>query len=73
MVQQILSKGLHTQDDDCVSYTTKLMDRLEQIKAENTNNDAIQDDLAAQAYVEQFGLETFARADNAIRADKASA
>ena len=49
------------------------MDRLEQVKAENTTNDAIQDDVAAQAYVEQFALETFNRADATVRADKASA
>ena len=30
------------------------------------------DDVAGKAYVEQFGLETFSRADNAVRANKAS-
>lgn len=30
------------------------------------------DDIAGKAYVEQFGLDTFTRADNAMRADKAS-
>lgn len=30
------------------------------------------DDVAGKAYVEQFGLETFTRADNAVRANKAS-
>ncbi|KAL9093953.1 MAG: hypothetical protein Q9165_003876 [Trypethelium subeluteriae] len=73
IVQQILSKSLHTQDNDCLSYTTNLMDKLEQVKTENAANDAIQDDVAAQAYVEQFGLETFSRADTAVRADKVSA
>lgn len=42
----------------------------EQIKAENPTNDAIIDDVAGQAYVEQFGLETFQRADRAVQADK---
>ena len=41
-------------------------------KADNPENDAILNDLAGQAYVEQFGLETFQRADNAVRANKAS-
>ncbi|KAL9120468.1 MAG: hypothetical protein Q9187_002978 [Circinaria calcarea] len=41
-------------------------------KAEHPQNDAILDDVAGQAYVEQFGLETFQRADNAVRANKAS-
>ncbi|KAI9684584.1 MAG: hypothetical protein M1822_005672 [Bathelium mastoideum] len=49
------------------------MDRLEKVKAENATNDAIQDDVVAQAYVEQFGLETFNRADSTIHADKVSA
>ena len=30
------------------------------------------DDVAGKAYVEQFGLETFSRADNTVRANKAS-
>jgi Vta1 like len=33
-------------------------------------DDAITDDAAGQAYVEQFGLETFERADRAVRANK---
>ena len=48
------------------------MDKLEQVKTENATNDAIQDDVAAQAYVEQFGLETFNRADSVVRANKVS-
>lgn len=43
-----------------------------QFKAENQDNDAVIDDIAGKAYVEQFGLETFQRADNAVRANKAS-
>lgn len=41
-------------------------------KAEQPNNDAISDDMAALAYIEQFGTETFQRADNAMKANKAS-
>lgn len=43
-----------------------------QFKNENAENDAIMDNVAGQAYVEQFGLEVFSRADNAVRANKAS-
>jgi len=43
-----------------------------QMKAQYASDDAIHDDVAGQAYVEQFALETFARADNAVRANKAS-
>jgi vacuolar protein sorting-associated protein VTA1 len=42
------------------------------MKTQNAGNDAILDDMAGQAYVEQFGLETFQRAENAVRANKAS-
>lgn len=42
------------------------------MKADNADNDAMVDDIAGQAYIEQFGLETFQRADNAVRANKAS-
>jgi vacuolar protein sorting-associated protein VTA1 len=47
-----------------------LMDKLEKIKADNATNDAIFDDTAGQAYVEHFGLETFFRADRAVKANK---
>ena len=42
------------------------------MKVQHASDDAIYDDLAGQAYVEQFGQETFQRADNAMRANKAS-
>ncbi|KAH7025394.1 Vta1 like-domain-containing protein [Macrophomina phaseolina] len=73
IVNQIIAKGLHTADEECMQYTTALMDKLEQTKAQNPDNDAIHDDVAAKAYVEQFALDTFQRADNAVRANKASA
>lgn len=49
-----------------------LMDKLEKIKADNATNDAIVDDIAGQAYVEHFGLETFFRADRTVKANKVS-
>ncbi|KAK4957841.1 hypothetical protein LTR66_013208, partial [Elasticomyces elasticus] len=72
IVNQILNKGLHTANDECIAYTTTLMDKLERTKNENAGNDAILDDVAASAYIEQFALETFKRADDAVRANKAS-
>ena len=45
------------------------MDKLEQTKADNATNDAIVDDIAAKAYIENFALDTFSRADNAQRAN----
>lgn len=72
IVEQILAKQLHKADADCMSYTMTLMDKLEQTKSDFSDNDAIVDDMAGQAYIEQFGQETFQRADNAMKANKAS-
>ncbi|RMD39225.1 hypothetical protein DV735_g5903, partial [Chaetothyriales sp. CBS 134920] len=72
IVNQILSKGLHNTDEECLSYTSALMDRLEKFKEANADEPAVSDDVAGKAYMEQFGLETFARADNAVIANKAS-
>jgi vacuolar protein sorting-associated protein VTA1 len=48
------------------------MDKLEQTKNELASEDAITDEITAQAYCEQFAMETFRRADNAVRANKAT-
>lgn len=72
IIDQILSKGLHSADDECMQYTTTLMDKLEQTKTEQAGNDAIVDDIAAKAYIEQFALDTFQRADDAIHNNQAS-
>ncbi|KAI4266788.1 MAG: hypothetical protein L6R38_008548 [Xanthoria sp. 2 TBL-2021] len=72
IVNQLISKGLHNVDDECTRYTTDLVDKLERIKTEHGNDDTIVDDVAAQVYVEQFALETFQRAENAMRANKVS-
>ncbi len=32
IVNQILSKGLHNADQDCLEYTTMLMDKLEKVR-----------------------------------------
>ncbi|KAK7609956.1 Vta1 like-domain-containing protein [Phyllosticta paracitricarpa] len=73
VVNQIIGKGLHTNDEECMTYTTALMDKLEKIKEQNPDNDAILDEVAAKAYLEQFALETFQRADNTVRANKVTA
>lgn len=72
VIDQILAKGLHTADEECMNYTTTLMDKLEQVKTDQAGNDAITDDVAAKAYIELFALETFQRADDAIHSDKAT-
>lgn len=72
IVEQILARKLHKADADCMSYTMTLMDKLEQTKSDFSDNDDIMDDMAGQAYIEQFAQETFQRADNAMKANKAS-
>lgn len=32
IVNQIISKGLHNSDEEAVQFTTKLMDKLEQVR-----------------------------------------
>ncbi|MCJ1269394.1 hypothetical protein MMC22_009286 [Lobaria immixta] len=70
IVNQILTRGLHNSDDESMTYTMHLMDKLEQSKADHHDNDAVVDDLAGQAYVEQFGTETLSRAENAMKLNK---
>ncbi len=72
ILQYVLNNDLHTTDPECQQFALSLMDKLEQYKAENASNDAIVDDVAAKAYIENFALETFARADEAQRANKVS-
>lgn len=33
VVNQILSKGLHNSDEECLKYTTGLMDKLEKVRS----------------------------------------
>ncbi|KND91092.1 Vacuolar protein sorting-associated protein vts1 [Tolypocladium ophioglossoides CBS 100239] len=69
-VNQIVGRSLHTADDDCFAFTKTLIERLEVTKAEHAADDAIVDNDAGQAYVEQFAHETFARAERTLRANK---
>lgn len=46
------------------------MDKLEQYKDANKGNDAVEDDVASKAYIENFALETFNRGDEAQRTNK---
>ncbi|GAA5823692.1 hypothetical protein JCM11251_000728 [Rhodosporidiobolus azoricus] len=69
-LQQAMSIG--SQDPESQTYLFGLMDKLEALKAEHSNNDAFTDDAAASAYVENFGLKLFSQADNEDRHGKAS-
>ncbi|KAH7001100.1 Vta1 like-domain-containing protein [Ilyonectria destructans] len=69
-VNQIVGKSLHTADDDTFNYTKTLLERLEETKNAHADDDAIVDNDAGQAYVEQFAQQTFDRAERTLRADK---
>lgn len=69
-VNQIVGKSLHTSDDDCFNFTKTLLERLEATKSERPDDDAIMDNTAGQAYVEQFAQETFDRAERTMKANK---
>ncbi|KAF4976545.1 hypothetical protein FZEAL_6801 [Fusarium zealandicum] len=69
-VNQIVGKSLHTADDDTFEYTKTLIERLEATKTERADDDAIVDNVAGQAYVEQFAQQTFDRAERTLRANK---
>ncbi|KAG6000038.1 hypothetical protein E4U21_005996 [Claviceps maximensis] len=69
-VNQIVTKSLHTLDDDCFAFTKSLIERLEATKMERAEDDAVVDNTAGQAYVEQFAQETFSRAERAMRANR---
>jgi hypothetical protein len=70
MVQKIIASGLHSADPECTAYTTNLMERLEQAKAQNPNEDALLDDVVASAYCEQFAFQTFAKGEKDMTEDK---
>lgn len=42
------------------------------MKAENEDNEAVTEDVAASAYIENFGLKIFSTADNEDRKGKAT-
>ncbi|UKZ80333.1 hypothetical protein TrVFT333_008091 [Trichoderma virens FT-333] len=69
-VNQIVGKNLHTTDDECFNFTKTLLERLEATKVERPDDDAIMDNTAGQAYVEQFAQETFDRAERTMKANK---
>ncbi|KAF5704376.1 vacuolar sorting-associated VTA1 like [Fusarium mundagurra] len=69
-VNQIVRKSLHTTDDDTFEFTKTLIERLEATKTERADDDAIVDNAAGQAYVEQFAQQTFERAERTMRANK---
>ncbi|TFY63136.1 hypothetical protein EVJ58_g3422, partial [Rhodofomes roseus] len=54
------------------AYLINLLDALERLKSQIGDNDAVHDESAASAYVENFALKVFAMADNEDRQGDAS-
>jgi vacuolar protein sorting-associated protein VTA1 len=70
MCQKIIKSGLHSADQECTAYTTNLMEKLEQAKADLPNEDALLDDTVASAYCEQFALQTLGKAEREMTENK---
>ncbi|EPS42939.1 hypothetical protein H072_3062 [Dactylellina haptotyla CBS 200.50] len=66
-VQQALAKNL-TKTPEGMSYTSQVMDTLEQRKAELAENEAVTDELVGKIYVEQFANLIFGNAEKAQNA-----
>ncbi|KPV77422.1 uncharacterized protein RHOBADRAFT_51277 [Rhodotorula graminis WP1] len=69
-LQQAMS--LRSSAPESQAFLISLMDQLEESKAANASNEAFTDDLAASAYIENFGLKLFSQADNEDRKSKAT-
>ncbi|CAK7226853.1 hypothetical protein SEUCBS140593_006383 [Sporothrix eucalyptigena] len=73
VLKQILAKGLHNTNPEILEYSSRLMDKMEQTKATHGTEDAINDDISGQLYVEQFAQETLDRAQRVVKANKVTA
>ncbi|SPO23138.1 uncharacterized protein UTRI_01816 [Ustilago trichophora] len=62
----------NAKETEAKMYLLTLMDTLEDLKAKLADNDAVTNDAASSAYVENFALKVFVGADNEDRAGKAT-
>ncbi|CAO1621061.1 unnamed protein product [Parajaminaea phylloscopi] len=60
------------QDAEGKAFLVSLLDKLEELKASLSWNDAVHNDEAGSAYIENFALKVFTSADNEDRAGRAS-
>lgn len=67
-----LGIALKLKDNAARNYLFDLLGVLEKMKAEIGSNDAIEDESASSAYVENFALRVFAAADNEDRRGNAT-
>lgn len=70
-VQQILGKNLHQSDNEVAEFSSHLLDEVEQFKnnelAKEEYQSIINDEQTAHAYLENFALKVFSKADNEVR------
>ncbi|GAA5888150.1 hypothetical protein JCM16303_004738 [Sporobolomyces ruberrimus] len=69
-VQQAMTLG--AKEAESQTFLFGIMDKLEAMKAEHGDNEAVTEDMAASAYIENFGLKIFATADNEDRKGRAT-
>ncbi|KAJ9478270.1 hypothetical protein PHBOTO_001849 [Pseudozyma hubeiensis] len=62
----------NAKETEAKMYLLTLMDTLEDLKTKLADNDAVTNDAASSAYVENFALKVFVGADNEDRAGKAT-
>lgn len=68
----MIAKQLHQASDEAGNYTASLLERLEQLKERLKDDDTVNDDVVAKAYVEVFALETLQRAERAMHDNRAT-
>lgn len=69
VLQQILTRSLHNDSPEVAAYAAQLMDKVEATKSRYHDEPAIVDDIAAQAYMEQFAADTLSRAEKSQHED----
>lgn len=62
----------NAKESESKMYLLTLMDTLEDLKSKLADNDAVTNDAASSAYVENFALKVFVGADNEDRSGKAT-
>lgn len=69
-VQQAIALGLKAQESTL--FLLDLLDKLEEMKKQLAHNEAVSDEAAASAHVENFALKIFGQADAEDRAGNAT-
>ncbi|KAK9464275.1 Vta1 like-domain-containing protein [Lipomyces arxii] len=65
-IEEALASKVHQTDAAAAEYVTELLDIIEKEKDRLKNQDTVNDEVVAQAYVEKFATRIFAHADKDI-------